>query len=151
MISISEDPFAPAEALRTFTEASPGAGGIVSFSGFVRPEAHGAPVTMLHLQAHPKLTEAGIRNALADAKNRWPLLAARIIHRIGDIAPGDAIVFVAAASAHRRAAFEAADFLMDYLKTDAVFWKKEIASGSARWIEPRDEDFADRARWREKG
>lgn len=141
-------PIDPAALLAAFTQDVPGAGGIVSFSGHVRPVADGATsVTGLHLQAHPRLTEQGIAEAGARAAARWPLIGWTVTHRIGDIAPGEAIVFVAAASAHRRAAFEAADCLMDYLKTDAIFWKKEDRADGSVWIEPRPEDHADRARW----
>ena len=138
-----------APALLSEVEAKyPEAGAIVSFSGIVRPRnASGARVSGLYLQAYPPLTERGMAAALAEALERWPLDGARIVHRIGDMGPGDTIVFVATASAHRRAAFEAADFLMDYLKTQAVFWKKETTPAGSTWIEPRSEDYADAARW----
>ncbi len=151
---LTNEPLDPAARLAAFTATATGAGGIVSFSGHVRPQAGtgaGAAVTGLHLQAHPRLTETGIAAAGAEAAARWPLIGWTVTHRIGDIAPGEAIVFVAAASIHRRAAFEAADFLMDYLKTDAIFWKKELRGDAAVWIEPRAEDHADRARWAASG
>jgi molybdopterin synthase catalytic subunit len=94
-------------------------------------------VQTLHLQAYSPMTENGIRDAVDDAQQRWSLSAVQVIHRIGDMAPGDPIVFVATAASHRRAAFEAADFLMDYLKTEAIFWKKEITASESRWIEPQ--------------
>lgn len=147
MITITSDPFDPGEALRQFTVESKGAGGIVSFSGLVRDTASSGEVTSLHLQAYSPMTETGIAGAVEAACARWPLIAVRIIHRTGDMAPGEPIVFVATASAHRRAAFEAADFLMDYLKTKAVFWKKEVTPAGAHWIEPRPEDYTDSARW----
>ncbi|MEO0549100.1 MAG: molybdenum cofactor biosynthesis protein MoaE [Pseudomonadota bacterium] len=147
MIDLLEAPFDPAEALGEFNAQIAGAGAVVSFSGHVRPAAASGPVTTLYLQAYSPLTENGIREAVERAKARWPLSAVRVIHRIGEMQPGEAIVFVAAASAHRRAAFEAADFLMDYLKTEAVFWKKETGAQGASWIEPRTEDYKDRARW----
>lgn len=147
MIALVDAPFDPADALRDFSEQASGAGAIVSFSGLVRPTAHARPVNCLHLQAYSPLTENGMREAVQTAQHRWLISAVQIIHRIGDMAPGDAIVFVAVASAHRRAAFEAADFLMDYLKTEAIFWKKESSSSGETWIEPRAEDYEDRARW----
>jgi len=147
MISLTETPFDPAEALRAFTQKASGAGGIVSFSGHVRPDAEtGAPLT-LHLQAYSPMTEQGIEAAAAEARARWPLIDLAIIHRTGDMQVGEPIVFVATASAHRRAAFEAADFLMDYLKTQAIFWKKETGPSGTRWIEPRPDDYKDSARW----
>lgn len=147
-LDLRDAPFSPAEALEAFTADAGGAGGIVTFSGHVRLEANGAPVQTLYLQAYSPMTERGIESAMQSARVRWRLIALTVIHRTGAIAPGEAIVFVAAASAHRRAAFEAADFMMDYLKTEAVFWKKEIGPDGARWIEPRAEDYADNSRWK---
>ena len=151
MIKLSEAPFDPGEALREFSTSVEGAGGIVSFTGHVRPTSKAGRVERLHLQAYSPMTEQGIAAALKQANNRWPLLGAHIIHRIGDMRPGEAIVFVATAAAHRRAAFEAADFLMDYLKTEAIFWKKETAGHTSHWIEPRPEDYKDSARWTKQG
>ena len=147
MIRVTDQPFEIAEAVAEFEKHAAGAGAIVTFSGLVRPQAAGGEVTTLHLQAYSPMTENGIRHAVDAARERWSLGAVHVIHRIGDMAPGDAIVFVATAAPHRRAAFEAADFLMDYLKTEAVFWKKEVTASASRWIEPRDEDYRDRTRW----
>jgi len=147
MIALLDAPFEPAEALKSFEAEAAGAGAIVSFSGHVRPQAASGPVTSLYLQAHSPLTERGIEAAAETARERWPLTSLTILHRTGEMAPGEAIVFVATASAHRRAAFEAADYLMDYLKTEAVFWKKETGPRGEAWIEPRGEDYADRRRW----
>ena len=148
MITLTSDPFDPAERLSAFTERVAGAGAVVSFTGLVRPDACAGRVKTLHLQAYLPMTQTGIQSAYDQALSRWPLIAAEIVHRTGDMVPGDAIVFVATASTHRRAAFEAADFLMDYLKTDAVFWKKETREDEEVWIEPRAADYTDRARWR---
>ena len=150
MTYLTEQPLAPADLLASFTETVPAAGAVVSFAGHVRPEAGGAPVTELYLQAHPVLTDLGIDTAGHTAAERWPLEGWMIRHRIGAMGPGDAIVFVATASVHRRAAFKAADYLMDYLKTEAVFWKKEKTETGAYWIEPREDDYADAARWAKK-
>lgn len=147
MITLSETPFDPSVALADFTTRADGAGAIVSFTGLVRPKAKSGPVSTLTLQAYSPMTEQGIETAVSTAQARWPLKASMVIHRIGDMAPGEPIVFVATASDHRRAAFEAADFLMDYLKTEAVFWKKETGPDGSHWIEPRAEDYADSARW----
>ncbi len=148
MITLADKPFSPSKALEAFQTRAKGAGAIVTFSGLVRDQAAGSEVTGLHLQAYSPMTERGIDAALKEAHKRWPLDAVEIIHRTGDMAAFEPIVFVATASAHRRAAFEAADFLMDYLKTEAVFWKKEMTADGARWIEPRPEDYEDSARWR---
>ncbi len=147
MIRLSDTAFDPATELREFTAQAGGAGAIVSFTGLVRSSAASGPVTRLTLQAYAPMTERGIESAAETAMSRWPVSALRIIHRIGDMNPGEPIVFVAAASAHRRAAFEAADYLMDYLKTEAVFWKKETRPDGEIWIEPRAADYADAARW----
>lgn len=150
MIKVSESVIDAAQELATFETTTPGAGAIVSFSGLVRDTSSKGTVKSLHLQAYEPMTSAGIKAAAEQAKTRWPLLSLCVRHRIGDIAPGETIVFVAAASAHRRAAFEAADFLMDYLKTDAIFWKKEVTDQGEIWIEPRAEDYTDSARWGSK-
>ena len=147
MLRISDEPFEAGAELSAFERDAAGAGAVVSFTGLVRDVAAAGDVKALHLQAYSPMTERGIAKAMEDAQERWPLTALRIIHRTGSMAPGDAIVFVATASTHRRAAFEAADFLMDYLKTEAVFWKKEITDTGERWIEPRSQDHEDRARW----
>ncbi|MBI1394131.1 MAG: molybdenum cofactor biosynthesis protein MoaE [Alphaproteobacteria bacterium] len=147
MFRLQSTPLDPGAAYRDFAKAVADAGAIVTFTGVVRPDANGAPVRKLTLEAYSPLTEREAEAATAMAESRWPLLAAMAIHRVGDMAPGDPIVFVATASRHRRAAFEAADFLMDYLKTEAVFWKKEWTDAGAHWIEPRPDDHADRRRW----
>ena len=147
MYRISSDPIDAGAELKLFEQSAPQAGGIVTFSGQVRPEASKGAVSGLQLQAYSPMTENGIDAAIADARARWPLDQVLVLHRIGDMQPGDTIVFVATASKHRRAAFKAADFLMDYLKTEAVFWKKEKTETGAYWIEPRDDDYADAARW----
>jgi molybdopterin synthase catalytic subunit len=118
------------------------------FVGLARPRTRdGAAVHGLLLDHHPRLTQRSLDEIAAGAVGRFGITAVRIVHRIGAVVPGDTIVFVAAASAHRRAAFDAADYMMDRLKTDAFFWKREDALNGSRWIEPTDDDRADRARW----
>lgn len=150
-VDVLASPFCAAQALAEFTSQTDGAGAIVSFTGLVRPSSRAGDVKHLHLQAYSPLTERGISDASQEAKRRWNLTAVRVIHRVGDIFPNETIVFVATASSHRRAAFEAADFLMDYLKTEAVFWKKEVTADGETWIEPRTEDYSDRKRWSKAG
>ena len=147
MLRLRNEPFDAGRELSAFEAEATGAGGIVSFTGLVRDHASSGAVRALTLQAYSPMTERGIETAMAEARERWPLMALKVIHRTGEMAPGEAIVFVAAASIHRRAAFEAADFLMDYLKTEAVFWKKEATATGEHWIEPRSQDYQDRARW----
>lgn len=151
MISLLDQPFDAAQALREFEKRAVGAGAIASFTGIVRAEGNMGAVKTLHLQAFDPLTERGIIGAVEDAGKRWLLSALTVIHRTGNILPGEPIVFVAAAAAHRRAALEAVDFMMDYLKTEAIFWKKEETHSGAHWIEPRPEDYTDRNRWSTRG
>ena len=125
-----------------------GAGAAVTFVGIARSETRaGEPVNGLHLESHPRLTSTSLQEIARDGANRFAVTVVRIAHRHGDIRPGEAIVFVGTASAHRRAAFEAADYLMDRLKTEAVFWKREDADTGSSWIEPTSEDREARARW----
>ena len=147
MLHITDEPLDAAALLKEFEAKAPHAGGIVTFSGRVRPDAANGAVKSLLLQSYAPMTKNGIRAAMDTALTRWPLDACTVVHREGEMAPGETIVFVAAASKHRRAAFEAADFLMDYLKTKAVFWKKETTDAGAIWIEPRLEDYDDADRW----
>ena len=138
-------PFRHEEELATFS--AEGTGAIASFTGLCRAETKdGAPIERLFLDHHPRLTERSLSDIAASA-GRFGVSAVRIVHRCGEIAPGEAIVFVAAAAAHRRAAFDAVDYLMDRLKTDALFWKREDGLDGPRWIEPTEADRADRARW----
>lgn len=123
-------------------------GAIVTFIGVARPQSRGGDeVIGLFLDHHPRLTEASLREIAEDAGRRFDASAVRVVHRCGHVMPGEAIVFVAAATLHRRAAFDAAEYAMDRLKTDAVFWKREDAVDGSRWIEPTITDQVDRARW----
>jgi molybdopterin synthase catalytic subunit len=119
-------------------------GAIVTFTGTVR----GAGIAAMTLEHYPGMTEEELARVEAEAAARWPLQGSLIVHRIGTLRPGDNIVLVVTASAHRQAAFDAAAFLMDYLKTRAPFWKKELdAAGTERWIEARESDDAAAERW----
>ncbi len=145
MISLTDQPFEPGALLTAFSRGRAETGAIATFTGLARAE-RGATTT-LELEAYPGFTEAAIGKIAGEAKTRFALDDFQIVHRVGAIAPGEAIVFVATAATHRRAAFEACDFLMDYLKSRAPFWKKETGPDGSRWIEPRDQDHADIARW----
>jgi molybdopterin synthase catalytic subunit len=147
MIRIQSDPFDPAAELAGFAARAPGAGAIASFTGLVRAASDGAPVTALHLEHYPALTARLVESIGDDARARFGLAALLIVHRHGAMAPGEPIVFVAAAAEHRRAAFDGVDYMMDRLKTEAPFWKREDGPDGARWIEPRPADREDRARW----
>ncbi len=147
---LAEQAFSAKDEYARFLDMVTDEGGIVSFTGVARPRSRdGAPVARLFLDHHPRLTRQSLEEIARAAAERFSVGKLRIVHRCGMIEPGEPIVFVAAASAHRRAAFEAADYLMDRLKTDAVFWKREDAVDGARWIEPTAADRAERARWSE--
>lgn len=136
----------------TFLESVPGDGAVASFVGIARPSAgNGDAVTAMFLDHHPSLTQKSVEEIASAAKDRFAVSAVLAIHRYGRIVPGEAIVFVAASAAHRRAAFEATDYMMDRLKTEAIFWKREDTPEASRWIEPTDADHTDRARWSEDG
>jgi len=148
-VRLAPDSFDPADELAGFTRAATGAGAVVSFVGLARGQGRdGAEVESLFLDHHPRLTEQSLGEIAAAAAKQFDVAAVRIVHRCGTVAAGEAIVFAAAAARHRRAAFEAADYLMDRLKTDAVFWKREDGVDGSHWIEPTEADRADRARWK---
>lgn len=147
-VTLACEPFEPALMLAAFNESLDGEGGVVTFTGHARGRAtNGAMVRELVLETYRGVTLASMEAIAADAMKRFAITRCRVVHRAGRIAPGEAIVFVATASAHRRAAFEAADYLMDRLKTEAVFWKREEGPDGNRWIEPTDGDRADAGRW----
>ena len=146
-VRVQTDRFDAGALLTDFSAGRTDCGGIVSFTGLTRAATDGQSVATLELDAYPGFTEPQIAAMEAEARARFPVQDLLIVHRYGKITPGEAIVFVAAAAEHRRAAFEAADFLMDYLKTRAPFWKKETGPGGERWIEPRPSDYDDVKRW----
>jgi molybdopterin synthase catalytic subunit len=124
-------------------------GAVVSFTGLMRADNQGKAVTGMLLEHYPGMTESELQRVEAEAQRRWPLQASLIVHRVGALQPGDNIVLVVTAAKHRQAAFAAAEFLMDYLKTEAPFWKKEIAAdGQAAWVEARASDELAADRWR---
>ena len=123
-------------------------GGIGCFVGTVRANPGGPRLEALTLEHYPAMTERAIAGVVAEAERRWPLLGCTVVHRVGRMAPGENIVLVLAASAHRAAALEATAFLIDWLKTKAPFWKQEtFVDGSATWVEARETDDAAAARW----
>jgi molybdopterin synthase catalytic subunit len=145
---LEEGALRPEQELALLIEQAKGDGAIVSFTGIVRPDSKdGDAVQRLVLEHHPALTLQSLEEIAAEAVARFGVTHVRVAHRRGDVAAGEPIVFAGAASPHRRAAFDAADYLMDRLKTDAVFWKREEGEAGSRWIEPTDADYADRERW----
>ena len=143
---VQQKDFDAAVEVAALTAGRTDIGAIVTFTGRVRGGEGGvAAVTLEH---YPGMTEAELSRIEAEAHSRWPLQASLIVHRVGELEPGDNIVLVVVASAHRQAAFEAAGFLMDYLQTRAPFWKKETdASGNAVWVEARESDDSAARRW----
>ena len=133
--------------LKAFIETAGGAGAVASFVGLVRRGEDDSAVQALVLEHHPTLTDESMREIAEAALQRFEVEHVLVVHRCGMLIPGEAIVFVAAASAHRRAAFETVDYLMDRLKTEAAFWKREEGEFGRRWIEPTDADYEARKRW----
>jgi len=143
---VQQGDFDAAAEVAALTAGRTDIGAIVTFTGRVRGGEGG--VAAMTLEHYPGMTEAELSRIEAEAHSRWPLQASLIVHRVGELKPGDNIVLVVTASAHRQAAFEAAGFLMDYLKTRAPFWKKETdASGNAVWVEARESDDSAARRW----
>jgi molybdopterin synthase catalytic subunit len=136
--------FNPGQFVGPFTNAHPGLGGVCTFVGEVRG---GNGVEALELSHYEPLTLPGMRALAESAVSRFGLMGIMVLHRVGVMHPGEPIVCVSAAASHRRAAFDAVDFTMDYLKSESWFWKRELKDGAWTWIEPRAEDYADKARW----
>lgn len=146
--SLETSPFDPSAELARLIERSSDDGAVVSFVGIARPQAKGGKkVERLVLEHHPRLTLRSLEDIAVEAAERFDVSQVRVVHRCGEIAAGEPIIFAGAASPHRRAAFEAADYLMDRLKTEAVFWKREEGPSGPSWIEPTEADYADRGRW----
>ena len=145
-VLVTTDPFNPGDESNAFLAAGQGAGAGVTFTGVVRSSLD-APVTTLTLECYPELAINQLEAIVATATDRFDLLAATVIHRYGTLLPGEPIVQVMTLSSHRTAAFRGAEFLMDYLKTDAPFWKQEAGPDGTRWIDAKPDDDAARARW----
>jgi molybdopterin synthase catalytic subunit len=124
-------------------------GAVASFTGYVRRANDQRTVYTLELEHYPGMTEGSIRHIIEQSAERWPLLAAAVVHRVGKLSPGDQIVWVGVASTHREAAFSACEFIMDYLKTRAPFWKKERGPKGEYWVSARQHDNSRAARWQE--
>jgi molybdopterin synthase catalytic subunit len=147
-VRIQRDDFDIGAEVRRIVGGRTEIGAVVTFSGVVRSDAEGRPIAAIALEHYPDMTEAELARVEAEARMRWALADCLVVHRVGDLRPGDNVVLVVTASAHRRDAFEAAAFLMDYLKTRAPFWKKETTlSGEASWVDARASDEEAAARW----
>lgn len=139
------DAGAELERLRGLSTAT---GAIASFVGVMRDINEGDPVAAMTLEHYPGMTEKSIAAIVEQARERWPIAGVSVLHRVGELAPQEQIVFVGVSAAHRGEAFAACEFIMDYLKTRAPFWKKEATADGERWVEARDSDHASAERWR---
>ena len=146
-VRLLSKPFSLEQVSAAFYQDCIHAGAIVTFAGLVRPLAGERRVTGLTIDYHPGMTQKGIEDFALHAMDHWPLSRVSIVHRTGFIGADEPIVFVGVSAEHRRAAYQANDLLMDYLKTAALFWKKEHYTDGASWIEPRDGDYKDAQRW----
>jgi molybdopterin synthase catalytic subunit len=146
-IRIQESDFEIAHEIASLTEGRTDIGAVVSFSGICRGSENGEPIAALTLEHYPGMAEAEIRRHADEAMSRWPLTGLTVVHRVGRITPGENIVLVLTASQHRQAAFAAAEFLMDYLKANAPFWKREESAAGTIWIDAHGHDDAAAARW----
>jgi molybdopterin synthase catalytic subunit len=145
---LEEDQLDPQLELGELLRQAGGDGAVVSFVGLARPFSKaGEPIGELVLDHHPTLTRQSLEEIAVAAAERFDVSHVRVVHRCGTIPAGEPIVFAGASSAHRRAAFECADYLMDRLKTEAVFWKREVGEGGSEWIEPTEADYSDTKRW----
>ena len=146
-VSIQTEDFDLSAEVQRLRAADKGVGAVCTFVGTVRDRNDGQPVSAMELEHYPGMTEAAIEAMIDEAHRRFDILGARVIHRVGALQPLDQIVLVAVTSAHRGQSFQACEFLMDYLKTQAPFWKKEQTPEGARWVDARVSDDAALARW----
>jgi molybdopterin synthase catalytic subunit len=143
-VSVQPADFDAGAEIATLSAGDDGAGAVASFVGLVRRDGEVAAMTLEH---YPGMTEQALAGIVGDARERWQLRRVRVIHRVGRLLPGDRIVFVGVASSHRGDAFAACEFIMDYLKTCAPFWKKEETPTGARWVDARESDDLAASRW----
>jgi molybdopterin synthase catalytic subunit len=148
-VSIQQEPFDVAAVTDTMRASDPGVGAIASFVGVCRDINDGTGVSDMTLEHYPGMTERAIEAIIERAGQRWSLRACEVIHRVGRLAPTELIVLVAVASAHRGDAFAACEFIMDFLKTEAPFWKKETTPQGERWVDARSSDTQALERWRD--
>ena len=146
VVTVQQEDFDPTALQAELTANRVNVGAVASFVGLVRSQA-GHPVTRLELEHYPGMTERSIAEIVEKAAVRWEILAARVVHRIGMLVPGDQIVYVGVASGHRGHAFQACEFIMDFLKTEAPFWKKESTPTGDHWVDARGSDSEARDRW----
>lgn len=147
-IRIQQEDFDAGREIAAVRAKNPKVGAVASFTGVVRDVNDGAGVVTMTLEHYPGMTEKALEEIVNQAAGRWEVLECTVIHRVGKLEPTDQIVFVAVASGHRGDAFAACEFIMDYLKTRAPFWKKEETAQGARWVEARESDDTAAGRWK---
>ncbi len=147
-VVIQKAPFEAGKVIREVCAHDADIGAVASFIGMMRDKNEGDYVNRMTLEHYPGMTEKAIGAIVDEAKERWKLINVRVVHRVGDLEPTDPIVLVVVASSHRGDAFEACEFIMDYLKTRAPFWKKEYTRNGERWVESRESDRKAADRWR---
>ncbi|MES9963367.1 MAG: molybdopterin synthase catalytic subunit MoaE [Candidatus Sedimenticola sp. 20ELBAFRAG] len=148
LVKVQAEPFDIAEVQDGLRADNPAIGAVVSFVGLMRDMNEGDQVATMTLEHYPGMTEKALEAIVEEADERWELMGIRVIHRVGDLNPLDPIVIVAVASAHRGEAFQACEFVIDYLKTRAPFWKKEKTPDGERWVDARHSDDDAEARWK---
>ena len=148
LIRVQENDFDVSTEIAALRKGDPRVGAVVTFLGTVRDLNDGSQVKEMTLEHYPNMTEKALEEIIAQAKSRWDIYQALVIHRVGPLLPEDQIVLVAVTSAHRGEAFAACEFIMDYLKTAAPFWKKEETPDGGRWVDARVTDEAAMARWK---
>lgn len=146
-VSVQHEDFDVGAEIARLGEGRLDVGAVASFVGLVRDANDGSGVRAMTLEHYPGMTERALEKIVREAEARWQLLGVTVIHRVGPLSPTDPIVLVAVASAHRQEAFQACEFIMDYLKTRAPFWKKEVTPEGERWVDARDSDDQSAARW----
>src|SRR5438034_5043249 len=146
-VRLQREDFDPAAEAAKLTRGRSDIGAVVTFSGICRGSESGEPIAALTLEHYPGMAEAEIKRHTDEAMSRWPLTGLTVVHRVGRITPGENIVLVLAASQHRQAAFQAAEFLMDYLKANAPFWKRAEGTAGTGWVDARHPDDAAATRW----
>ena len=146
-VSVQEADFDVAKLQLSLLAGSSAEGAVATFTGYVRGDNETRQVSILALEHYPGMTERSIVEIISQARDRWPLFAATVVHRVGRLYPGDQIVWVGVSSSHREAAFNACEFIMDYLKTQAPFWKKETGSEGENWVSAKVGDHSRVARW----
>ena len=147
-VRVQTEDFDVGREVESLTQGRTDVGGLASFVGLVRATNEGHAIQGMTLEHYPGMTEKALDDICAQAHARWDLIDSLVIHRVGPLAPGDRIVLVAVASAHRGEAFEACEFIMDYLKTRAPFWKKEDTPQGGRWVDARESDDVAAGRWK---